>query len=104
MASLSVPNRSPFPLQKGQRLRANAHLKMYIPAAILEPPGTPLSEIIQLSDQAADVELKEAPQRPGTVSAIIVVMKPGDEISLGRSAEVAVDGVPEGQVAFEALG
>jgi hypothetical protein len=45
--------------------------------------------------------LKEASDAPGQVSAIIVKMKIGDEVHLGHSAEVAIDGFAPQAVAFE---
>jgi hypothetical protein len=38
-----------------------------------------------------------------TLFFLFVKMVPGDEISLGRSSEVAIDGLPEGQTPFEWL-
>lgn len=98
-----IKNRIPFLLSAGQRLRARTDFDLYIPAAIIDPPGTPISELIVLSNRNAEVGLKEAPDVPGKVSAIIVNMKAGDEIHLGRSSEVAVDGLETEAVAFEAL-
>lgn len=98
-----IENRIPFRLLAGQRLRAVSDFDLYVPAAILNPPGTPISELIVLSNQNAGVGLKEAPDAPGKVSAIIVNMKVGDEVHLGRSAEVAIDGLEPEAIAFEVL-
>jgi hypothetical protein len=101
MRILDVKNRVPFLSEKGERLRALSHLTVFLPKEILDAPGTRLGEIIQLSNDDADMGVTES--APGVISAIIVAMKPGDEISLGRSTEIAVDDVPEGQAAFESL-
>lgn len=98
-----IENGIPFRLSARQRLRALSNLDLYVPAAILDPPGTPISELIVLSNENADIGLKEAPSAPSKVSTIIVSMKVGDEVYLGRSAEVAVDGLEPGEIAFEAL-
>ena len=101
MAKLTVPGGKPFSLGEGERLRATADLKVYVPVEILEPPGTPLSELIRLSDQSADVGLLHAKDNPSKVVAIVVFLKAGDEISLGRSTEVVVTGAPADRPAFE---
>ena len=101
MAELTVQDGKPFSLSKGERLRATAYLKVYVPVEILEPPGTPLSELIRLPDQTADVGLLHAKDNPSKVMAIVVFLKPGDEISLGRSTEVVVTGAPADKPAFE---
>lgn len=98
-----VENRVPFPLLAGQRLRAVSDLNLYVPAAILDPPGVPISELIVLSNENSDIGLKEAPGAPGKVSMIVVHMKAGDDVYLGRSTEVAVDGLKPGAAAFEVL-
>lgn len=98
-----IENRIPFRLVAGQRLRAVSNLNLYIPATILDPPGTPISELIILSNKNSDIGLKEATDIPGKISAIIVSMKVGEEVCLRRSAEVAVDGLEPDGVAFEAL-
>lgn len=98
-----IKNRIPFRLIAGQRLRAVSDLNLYIPAAILDPPGTPISELIILSNENTSIGLKEAAGLSGKVSTIIVSMKVGDEVYLGRSAEVAVDGLEPDGVAFEAI-
>ena len=94
-------NRVPFLLRKDRRLRALSSAKLYIPAEILEPPGTPLSDLIELSDDSVTVGLQEGPGSSGKVSAIVIMMDPGLEIVLRRSTEVAVDGAPGGEAVFE---
>jgi hypothetical protein len=101
MKAISIKNKMPFPLEKGRKLRAMTHLTVIIPVDILSSPDTPLGEVIRLSNDAAEVGVARSPQ--GTISAVIVAMRAGDEISLGRSAEIAIDDVPEGQAAFEDL-
>lgn len=98
-----IKNRIPFRLLAGQRLRARADFDLYVPAAILDPPGIPISDLIVLSNRDADLGLKEAWNAPGKVSAIIVNIKAGDEIHLGRSSEVAIDGLEPESIAFEIL-
>lgn len=98
-----IQNRIPFRLLAGQRLRAVSDFDLYVPAAILDPPGTPISELVILSNQNASVGLKKVPGLPSKVSAIIVNMKVGDEVHLGRSAEVAIDGLEPKATAFEVL-
>jgi hypothetical protein len=88
---LEIPTGTPFPLAAGRRLRATAPAKVFIPTAILEPTGTPLSKLVQLSNKSSDVGLVEHPQRPRTVSALMVVMDAGEEICLGRSSEILVE-------------
>ena len=95
-----VRNRIPFLLKAGERLRAASNFRLYVPGTILVPPGTPISELILLSNQNADIGLLEMPEAPGKVSAIIVTMNVGDEISLGRSTEVVIDGLESDAQAF----
>jgi hypothetical protein len=103
LAFVRIDNLRPFPLAQGKRLRAVTHLTVYIPASILEPPGRPLRELIVLSNEDADIGLRESTKHRGKISEIFVAMNPGDEIELGRSSEIAVDGVTPGQPAFEEL-
>ena len=103
MAVKEVRNRIPFLMVAGERFRAASEFKLYIPAAILNPPGTAISELIFLSNEQTDIGLLEKPSAPGKAAAIIVNMKAGDEVSLGRSVEVAVDGLQPNAVAFESL-
>jgi hypothetical protein len=101
MKHLQAANLVPFPVLKGQRLRAVTKLAVFVPANILEPGGIPLKELIKLSDQNAYVGLQESSRRLGKIMSIVVYMKPGDEMCLGRSSEIAVDGVREDGIAFE---
>lgn len=98
-----IKNRIPFPLPAGVRLRAIVNFDLYVPAAIIDPPGTPISDLIVLSNQNANVGLKAALDVPDKVSAIIVKMNIGDEVHLGRSSEVVIDGLVSTTAAFEVV-
>lgn len=98
-----IRNRVPFDLPEGQRLRALAALTVFLPPQITNrfSSDMPMSSLLRLSNDQARIGVAKGPQ--GEVSAIIVEMQAGDEITLGCSAQIAVDGVPEGQTAFEQL-
>ena len=70
-----IKNRTPFRLPAGQRLRARSRTLISMfrqPFLILREPT--FSELIVLSNENADIALKEAPSNPGKVSAIVVSM------------------------------
>lgn len=97
-----VHSGEPFRLNRNFKLRARKLVAIQLPRAILSPEGTPLSEIVRLSNQDATVGLVEA--KPGEgVAAIVFELKPGDEISLARSSEaIADDGTEGGVIVFDA--
>jgi hypothetical protein len=97
-----VHSREPFRLNRNFKLRARKIVAIHLPRAILSPEGTPLSDIVQLSNQDATVGLLEA-KPGGGVASIVFELAPGDEISLTRSAEaVADDGTEGGVIVFDA--
>ena len=59
MVDLDITNRIPFLLEKNVRLRARASFVVLIPAAIVEPGGTPLGELIKLSNENTEIELSK---------------------------------------------
>jgi hypothetical protein len=56
----------------------------------MDPPGTPIGELIKMSDPHAEIGLFEAERGSSKVSHIIAFMKPGVEISLARNCEVLI--------------
>lgn len=97
-----VHSREPFRLNPNFKLRARKPVAIHLPRDILSPPGTPLSEIVVLSNPNATVGLLEA--KPGEgVAAIIIELAPGEEIYLTRPSPVMVDdGTKNGVIVFDA--
>ncbi|MEP1143993.1 MAG: hypothetical protein ABJH52_09750 [Henriciella sp.] len=88
MTELKIATGKPYQLSRDVRLRANRTVEVFIPVQIMEPAGTPFSELVRLSNDNARVGSYESPQEPGNVTAIVVELLEGDELSLGRSSEV----------------
>jgi hypothetical protein len=106
----SVEGTSEFQVRSGEAFRLNRNFKLrartlvaiHLPPGILSLEGAPLSELVRLSNEDATVGLMETEPGAG-VAAIIVELKPGDEISLARSSEaIAYDGTEGGVIIFDA--
>lgn len=102
MAEFPVRSGEPFRLSRHLKLRARTLVAVHLPSAILSPEGTPLSEIVKLSNQETSVGLVQDASGGG-VSSIIVELSAGDEIALTRSSEaIADDGSVGGLILFDA--
>ena len=71
-----------------------------IPAGILSEGNKPLSELVILNDDETEIGVMESPQNLGRPAAFIVFLKRGQEIELGRSSEVIVDGMADNEPPF----
>ena len=96
----SIRNQQPFELPAHLRLQALHDVKLMIPAGILSEGTKPLSELVILNDDETQIGVMESPQNPGRPAAFIVFLRQGQEIELGRSSEVIVDGMVDDEVPF----
>ena len=100
----SIRDRQPFELPAHLRLQALHEVKLVIPVSILSEGNKPLSELVIVEDGQTDVGIMESASEPGKAVALIVFLKSGQEIELGRSSEVMVDGIVGNKVPFRLSG
>ena len=96
----SIRNQQPFELPAHLRLQALHDVKLIIPVGILSEGNKPLSELLLLDDDQTDIGVMESPDEPGKAVALIVFLKRDQEVELGRSSEVMVDGVIDNEPPF----
>jgi hypothetical protein len=96
----SVRNRRPFELQAHLRLQALCDLRLIVPVGILSGEDKPFSELVILDRDGTEIGVMESPQAPGRAIAFTVFLNSGQEVELGRSTEVMVDGLADGEVPF----
>ena len=97
----AIRNRQPFELRAHLRLKALRDVSLIIPVGILAGQDKPLSELVMLNDDETEIGVMEAPNDPGQPVAFVVFLKNGQEIELGRSTEVMVDGLVDGEAPFK---
>jgi hypothetical protein len=95
-----IRNRKSFELQAHVRLEALCDVRLIVPVAILSGEDRPLSELLILSDDRTDIGVMESPQTPGKPIAFMVMLADGQEVELGRSTEIMVDGLADGEIPF----
>ena len=89
-----VKKRENFEVLANTRISSSSYFKLYLPSAVMEKRGA-LKDVVELSDDEIEVGLQESSYKPGKITAIIIFMRPGDQVRIGVATEVVIDCEPE---------
>ena len=96
----TIRNQHPFELPAHLRLQSLYDLKLFVPVGILAGGDKPISELVILNDDQTDIGIIDSPTDSGRSTAFVIFLKQGQEFELGKSTEVMVDGLVDGEMPF----